>query len=245
MVEPSQSAYHLGLVVTAHAITAVLASAILALVLSQNLSTPPMAPFWAAVVVLTPIMASEPIRRREKPQKFGHANRITLVRAVIVSGFVCLTNSAPGPKIATLAAAVAIIALILDGLDGWVARRTHSTSEYGAQLDMELDSIFMLVLAILVFVWGHAGPWVLFCGLARYGWLVISHLISWFNRPLPPSFRRKTACVVGVGSLALALAPWPWPFLNSGLSVVATSALFISFAIDASWLIQRKSEPLP
>jgi len=217
----------------------------MALILAQNLSMSPIAPIWSAVVVLVPIIASEPIRRRENPKQFGNANRITLARAVLVSGFVCLVGSTPSHKIATIAAGVAIIALAMDGLDGWVARRTNSASEYGAQLDMELDSIFMLLLSILVLGWGHAGPWVLFCGLARYGWLLTSGFVSWFNRPLPPSFRRKTACVIGVGSLALALAPWPWPFLNSGLSVLATTALFISFAIDAFWLIKRKSEPLP
>jgi len=55
-------------------------------------------------------------------------------------------------------AAIAIgIAIILDSLDGFIARLTHSTSDFGLQLDSLSDVIsFGVAPSILVFVWGFS-----------------------------------------------------------------------------------------
>ncbi len=42
--------------------------------------------------------------------------------------------------------ALAVPALILDGVDGWVARRTGTANDAGARLDMEVDAALILVL---------------------------------------------------------------------------------------------------
>jgi len=139
---------------------------------------------------------------------------------------------------------MATIALVMDGLDGWVARKSGLSSEYGAQLDMELDSLLMLILCILAWQWDQAGPWVLFCGLARYGFLVAGAIMPWFKRQLPEAFRRKTCCVLGVGGLTATLWPWPWPWLGTALACTATLSLALSFGIDTLWLIRHRKEAL-
>lgn len=48
-----------------------------------------------------------------------------------------------------------ILAAILDGMDGLVARATHTSSDFGIQLDSLCDSIsFGLAASVLVYFWG-------------------------------------------------------------------------------------------
>lgn len=46
-------------------------------------------------------------------------------------------------------------AVFFDGLDGWIARTTHTTSDFGRELDSIADVItFGLAPAVLAYVWG-------------------------------------------------------------------------------------------
>lgn len=64
------------------------------------------------------------------------------------------------------AAAVAIfIAMIMDGLDGRVARLTNTQSDFGAEYDSMSDMVsFGLAPALVAYVWGLSG-------LGKLGWL--------------------------------------------------------------------------
>lgn len=196
---------------------------------------------WALGALVLPVMASEGVRRATQPRIMGHANRVTLARASIVAwiaAFGSTTGTVDQMLWVTVAAAVA---LAMDGLDGWVARRTDGGSSYGAQLDMEFDAILMLVLSWLAVQWNQTGPWILVCGLARYAWIAAHAMLPWFRRPLPESFRRKAACVVGIMGLTLTIAPIPGAVV---WGAAATFAVAGSFAIDLVWLVSRRRHAL-
>jgi CDP-diacylglycerol---serine O-phosphatidyltransferase len=87
------------------------------------------------------------------------------------------------------AALLIIIAALMDGLDGLVARATHTPSDFGIELDSLADAVsFGLATALLLYYWGMemAGPpaiffsFVFLCAgvlrLARYN--VRSHVPS-------------------------------------------------------------------
>ncbi len=100
---------------------------------------------------------------------------------------------------------IASVALSLDLVDGWVARRTDTVSELGARLDMELDALLILVLSVLVAV--SLGPWVLLIGLMRYLFVLAGSRYPWLVGPLPPSRARKVvAAVQGVVLVAATRA---------------------------------------
>ncbi len=62
------------------------------------------------------------------------------------------------------AAIAMLIAGILDGMDGWVARMTHSTSRFGIEFDSLADVIsFGIAPALLVYTWALSP-------LGRFGW---------------------------------------------------------------------------
>ena len=46
---------------------------------------------------------------------------------------------------------LASVALILDGVDGKVARRTRNASAFGARFDMEVDAFLILVFSDCIF----------------------------------------------------------------------------------------------
>jgi hypothetical protein len=79
-------------------------------------------------------------------------------------------------------------------------------------------------------------------GAIRY--LFVSAGVIWpvMQRPLPPSFRRKTVCVVQGIALVASVAP----ILSSGLATAASAAALLllgySFSVDTWWLIRV---PLP
>ena len=63
---------------------------------------------------------------------------------------------------------------------------------------METDALLVMALSVLAWQYGKAGAWVLLCGLLRYLFVAGGWLWPWLRRPLPPSIRRQTICVVQV-----------------------------------------------
>jgi phosphatidylglycerophosphate synthase len=128
------------------------------------------------------------------------ANAITLVRALLV---VCvaalLLRSYDGP-----AAVIAAVVILLDGVDGWVARRTGTVTAFGARFDMEVDAGLILVLSVAVAP--TAGWWVLLIGAARYLLLVATVLVPWLGAPTPSRYWAKVVAVVQAVVLTIATA---------------------------------------
>lgn len=172
---------------------------------------------------------------------FGWANRATLLRATLVVVLLALI-----PWLGQLEswlwgyAIMALLALVLDGVDGKLARATGNNTAFGARFDMELDALFILGLSLAVLVLGKAGPWVLALGLMRYAFVAASWFWPWLNGPLPESFRRKTVCVWQIVTLMVALLP-PVPdgFANLTLAT-ALVLLGWSFLVDIRGLYQRR-----
>ena len=131
--------------------------------------------------------------------------------------------------------AIAVTA-VLDGVDGWLARRTGMSSPFGARIDMETDALLILVASILVWQQGKAGVWVLAGGLMRYAFVASGRFLPWMRGTLTPTLRARTVTIVHVIGLCVALAPIiPWPV--SAVAVGATTAaLAWSFAVDVGRL---------
>ena len=68
------------------------------------------------------------------------------------------------------------VALLLDWVDGQVARRTHTESAFGARFDMEVDAFLILVLS--VYVASTTGWWVLIIGAALGGMRPIVEIMT-------------------------------------------------------------------
>lgn len=203
-----------------------------------------VAPVAAAVAVALAVgggaaVARLYLRHGGAPERFAPCNRVTLARG----GLLCLLAAlalAPGalalPAVAWGALALALLALALDGVDGWLARRTGTASAFGARFDMEVDAALVLVLALMVWTAGKAGPWVLALGLMRYAFVAAGWRWRWLAAPLPPSGRRRAVCGVQIAVLAALLAPVLGPPLSAVAAAATLALLAWSFAVDVRWL---------
>ena len=174
--------------------------------------------------------------------RFGQANLVTAIRAAIVSlvgATVFFADNLEGVEalVWTLVALV-VTALLLDGIDGYLARRYRQESELGARFDMEVDALLILILSIAASMLGKAGLWVLLIGAMRYAFVAAQVIYPRMRGDLPPSNRRKLVCVIQVGALCLILAPLVTPPYSVAIAAFALAALIYSFGVDVVHLLR-------
>jgi phosphatidylglycerophosphate synthase len=186
---------------------------------------------YAAVVVLLLARAL----RRSGAATLGAANLVTLARAVLVGGVVALVaDSFLRPASGAALTALAVSALVLDAVDGRIARTTGTVTAVGARFDMEVDSVLVFLLS--VHVAGSLGPWVLAIGSAHYVLVVARWLLPWLRGALPPRYWCKVvAAVQGIVLAAAAAGVLPPPVAVLALVVVA-ALLAESFGREVWWL---------
>jgi phosphatidylglycerophosphate synthase len=175
---------------------------------------------------------------------FGAANQVTTARAAFVALIAGLIGEVTEPAVAFIAAAAALAVTVMDGVDGWLARRTAISSAFGARFDMEIDALLILVLSVLAWQYGKAGAWVLLSGLLRYVFVLAGWLWPWMDRPLEPSRRRQTVCVVQIAALIVIVEPLVAPPLSDAVAAVALGVLVGSFLIDTRWLVLHRREQM-
>jgi phosphatidylglycerophosphate synthase len=150
----------------------------------------------------------------------GPADQVTLTRAVLAGGVAALTaDSFTRPVPVAALVALAAVALVLDRVDGWVARRTFTSSAFGARFDLDVDAFLILVLS--VYVARSLGAWVLLIGLARYAFVAAGWWLAWLRVPAPPRYWCKVvAALQGVVLTVVATGLAPRPL---GLAAVAAA----------------------
>jgi phosphatidylglycerophosphate synthase len=197
------------------------------------------APYALKAAVVFGVMmalARRGLARHHPHARIGPANQVTLVRALLAALAAGLIGEQPTTGAAWAVVMGAGILAALDGLDGWLARRTGLASAFGARFDMETDAFFILVLSVLVWQHGKAGAWVIACGLMRYVFVAAGWVLPWMARPLPPTTRGKTVAVLQVAGLSLALVPLVSPPVGTFVAATTLAALVWSFSVDVRWL---------
>ncbi len=197
-----------------------------------------------AAFVLLAFFSGRALKMFYPHDRLGLGNIVTLTRTAII-GALFAPLSQPGVLgenmgLAWAVLGLAILALCLDGVDGFFARRQGLTSEFGARFDMEVDSVFALLLAVLAFQSGKAGLWILVLGGMRYGFVAAGFFLPWLNNALPMRFSRKVICVIQIGVLIVLLAPVVSGPLSLALAAIATALLTYSFGRDIVWLARHR-----
>ena len=167
----------------------------------------------------------------------GPADLVTGMRLAIAIGVGTLAVVADPSGL--LLAGLILLAVSTDALDGWIARRTRTSSRFGARFDLETDTALLAAAALAAMAF--TGPAVLVAPLLRPFWVVLGRFLPWLDRPLPPSWRRKTLCALPI--VLLVMVPWPLggtPFA-APVALLAVASLAISFAIDFVGQWHRRS----
>ena len=107
-------------------------------------------------------------KSRRRPRKAAYALPALFTAGNLFLGYLSILKSIEGSMMANsgelgpnhhfdLAAISIGIAVVLDGLDGRIARLTNTVSEFGRELDSLADVItFGVAPAVLAFTWGVA-----------------------------------------------------------------------------------------
>jgi phosphatidylglycerophosphate synthase len=160
---------------------------------------------------------------------FGPANALTLLRLALVIGLAGVL----GPVSLAQCALMAGVVLLLDGVDGWVARKTRSASAFGAQFDMETDAFFVLMTSLVLWLSGRLGYWILCGGLLRPLYVLWLWALPAPDSEEPRSNLGRLAFLCFAGGLVVALAS-----SSSGadaLAVLGTVAVTLSFGRSARY----------
>lgn len=192
----------------------------------------------AAALSVASVCCAVVLRRTHPHPRLGTANAITLLRLAIVG--LLLSILFAGGVNAAIIVALSAVALSLDGLDGYLARRQGLTSRFGAAFDMEVDSAFALVLSVLA-AFGPAGPLALLLGLPRYLLGVAGLALPWLNGALPPRYSRKVVCVVQLVVLIVLQLPGLAPWFALTLVAAVAGLLAWSFGIDIVHLFRTRT----
>ncbi|HEY6276319.1 MAG TPA: CDP-alcohol phosphatidyltransferase family protein [Streptosporangiaceae bacterium] len=181
-------------------------------------------------------------RMRSDQPAIHPADWVTLTRALLIAGVAGLVaDSFVRPVAVAALVTLSAVALVLDAVDGQVARRTGTATALGARIDGEVDAFLILLLSIAVS--RDYGDWVLVIGAARYALLLAGWLIPWLAAPLPPRYWGKV--VAAVQGIVLTVAASGLLDRLAGMIVVAAALLLLaeSFGRNVIWLYRTGAGP--
>ncbi len=174
----------------------------------------------------------------------GAATITTLVRAALIAllaGFIFQPAPDPmsaAPWIPWLPALIYLLAVILDGVDGAVARAAGEVTLLGERLDTEVDALGLLTACTLAVWIGRAPAVYLAAGLGYYlaqAAIGLRRALGYPVFPVGPRAEARTAagCAMGFAVAILTPAFGPSAFYPAALAI--TAALALGFIKD--WLI--------
>src|SRR5690349_20387063 len=132
-------------------------------------------------------------------------NLLTLLRIIAIPAFLILLEDLRYPE----ALAVFIAAGITDGLDGAIARLTHTKTTVGAFLDPAADKA-LLVSAFIALGFMHAVPrWLVVIAISRDAVIVLGYfllfVITQQTMEVQPAVSGKASTALQLLSVSMAL----------------------------------------
>jgi phosphatidylglycerophosphate synthase len=176
----------------------------------------------------------------------GHrrwADRVTGVRVLVT--VLLFAAFALHPWATWWKVALALSVLVLDGVDGKLARRFGPTAR-GAVFDMESDAFFMITLCGVAYLYLGVGPWVFVLGALRplyvLAWAVAQRFRPMRSPNRKGSQRARVIFLCTVIALLAALAPGIPLLIKDVATACAAALLCYSFGVDTIALF-RPAQP--
>ena len=137
---------------------------------------------------------------------------------------------------------LALVSLILDGLDGSIARKYGNSSKFGELFDQESDNFLMFVLSISLYINKDIGIYVFLIPAYRYIFNVLMIKYTWLKNTLPDSLFRKSACVLTTLLMIISHDTYFNVYISNFIIVFALFIITFSFSKDIIWLYGNKYE---
>ena len=153
----------------------------------------------------------------------GPANWITASRFMIIAYVMSFFEVLPIPILVMLLT----IAVLMDVLDGYIARRTNTQSAFGALFDMEVDSFYVLAMGLYFWFTTDFGLWLLIPGCIRYVYDVVR--ILYVDREFQPKRQSYAVVLAGINFVLLLLALWVPSDLALLILLISLFVVCVSF----------------
>jgi phosphatidylglycerophosphate synthase len=187
----------------------------------------------AAIVFGTGVFMVPAAAGRGHPfTRFGPANVLTTIRLAGVALIAACIGEGKPSGVALGIAGASMLLAVLDGVDGWLARRSGLASAFGARFDMEVDALLVMILSLLIWQYGKAPWWIVLAGLLRYAFVVSGWIWPRMGAPLPPSRRRRLVCVIQIVGLSVVMLPAIVQPASTWLAALLLLVLSGSFFVD-------------
>jgi cardiolipin synthase (CMP-forming) len=115
-----------------------------------------------------------------------------------------------------LALWIFVAVAVTDGLDGWIARRFHSITRFGAILDPIADKIFLSTVYLCLGLAGAIPIWLVYVVFGRDAFILLmagAGLLLTPLRDFPPSIWGKLSTIVQVACATTVLV-WQAGFMK-------------------------------
>lgn len=174
------------------------------------------------------------IDRKIHYESIGLANYISLIRG----GCICIVAGSLWCELHLFTAILYCTAVLLDLLDGFVARITQRTSVFGEKIDIEYDALAILVGSAICIEQQQLPLMYVFVGMLRY--LFVLHVSLRKEKPqysLPPSDFRRFLAGVHMSLITVALFPFVPSTITIPIAYVFTIPFYFIFTRDWLWVI--------
>ena len=189
-------------------------------------------------------MRGRVVRAGETPASSGNlANIITVVRILLAPLFVVLLvldGGADGP-LRIAAAALFIVAIATDGVDGMLARRRNLVTDLGILLDPIADKLLTGAALVMLAVLAELPWWVVIVILVREWGITLYRFMVLRDRVVPASRGGKLKTVVQAVAISFALVPfWQWfgEWVHVVNTVLMSAAVVLTVVTGIDYLVQ-------
>jgi len=151
----------------------------------------------------------------------GYANWITFFRLLIL---IYVTTRFQTLDFTTIIL-IFVLNIVLDIIDGIVARYFKTESVFGLYFDMELDAFYVCLASLILYTENLTGSWIIWIGILRY---LYTFLMVILNINIKSEPKQKFASLVA-GILFWCLLV---PFLNTKFNFIlmlASALVVVSF----------------
>jgi CDP-diacylglycerol--glycerol-3-phosphate 3-phosphatidyltransferase len=160
------------------------------------------------------------------------ANVLTMARILLAPVFVVLLvadDGADGP-LRYAAAALFVIAIATDGVDGHIARSRNLVTDLGKLLDPIADKVLTGAALVMLSALGELPWWVTIAILVRELGITAYRFAVLRDRVVAASRGGKLKTVAQAVAISVALLPL-WDVVGDGMHVVNTVLMSIAFAL--------------
>lgn len=169
----------------------------------------------------------------EKKSWGGVPNVVTLLRLLLLfAGSFIMHNRF---NIAVLGT----VFVMLDGVDGFLARRLDQITDFGGQLDMEADAFFCLMFSLLIGFEHTEMQWVLIAGSMRYIYKIVTTI--WNKRIFAESKQRYARFFAGCYFVSLVLFFYVDFSFGKYIVAIGNGLVLFSFLVSFVHFFKTKS----